>query len=591
MAATSTAAPISSHNWEAFFCPGELPVAEQPAVKQLLEAQFTTSTEAIVPLVMEYLARKKSSEACPARADTSDFGVQTSALRFGSKGRAIFGSDMEALSKHLGFDLEFTTTVYFPRDSLLRMAGQPSKEGDQLCMQSFPDSLQISRMQVTNSARYRKRCASYFSGFLRWGGSGSSIDTHYDAAMKDYAAMHPTTAPLYAPHFFEGGNLFVVSHPLDQARNSVLIGEETFMIGLLNKRREKFFQKDNSVQTVAQFNQRVKEISAGLTEDQVFTTAKEMYMLGLLKFKKEEESENRNTEEITRDLYYPPKQGVPKTVRDKEIEAAKEEYLKTFLVLMTHCWDANDFKIPETQKGMVKAAVATFLAQKETMKLLYGEMFQTLHPTPRFAEVVVVPPFNFHIDMFMKPGPDGKIFLQDYGLCANLLKYILEHAKTFELTAQDIELLRGYLKTAEELAWRLEALASETEKVLKAAGFTVVPTPGLFYDAFKTKGLININLLNANTGFSKKTGRYYYIVGGITIGDKLGEVIMMVLEKFFKLHIEALDLHFVGKSHNGPSTVAVSRLDFKAATEWCSDQHAGVHCQSIETRVHSKPKL
>lgn len=561
------------YNWDTFFF-----AEETPEVHKLVERRFPTFRDKIAPLVKEYLFKRKKKGPFCSRCDTNDFGIQIERLRFGYPARTIFGPDMEAVAKQLGFQLDYTIEEWFyPRDNFVRIEHQKSKTGRTLILQPLSDTIQTSIHRVWESANSRNPNAV--------SGSASSMTLYHDAAINDYMEMFPNDVPWKSPWYFEGGNLFYVSHPTDPNRNAVLMGEESLLMAVVNARREKFFDTDNKVQTVAMFRKRVKEIEAGLTDDEVFKTAKEMYLLGLLKFKNEERSILLDMGTTIKDaVNNAPQRKVSKEVREKELAASKEEYLKAVHLVADHRRGADTFAIPEVRKPWVKGVVAKFLAQKETIKLMFAYMFRTLDKIPRVEDVIVIPQLDYHLDCFLKPGPGNIIFLQDYLLCRDMLLQILEYADALQLTEEDRKLVQDYIKEAERLAAKMEPLAAEVRKVLEAAGFNVIATPAAFSDSESKEKPIHINLINAISGSSKNTGRYYYIVAGVTVGDNLGDAIMLMIRSFFKRY--EIDVYFVGKTANAASTAAC-RMDFKAVTEWCSSNHANVHCLSIEIQVKS----
>lgn len=571
---------VQRYNMDTFFFTEETAEGQKEVEESLQKLPRN-----VVELVKSYMSRPKNTAPFCYRYDTNDFGIQVDRLRFSSYGREVFGPDMEELAQQLAFRLDYTTERYFPRDSFIRVEWQREQTGRTLFLQPESAALTIAIELVRRSADSRGKEACCFTSHpaLGAGWSGSSKTRYFSQAVNDYAMIYPNAGALYSPAYFEGGNLCVVTHPRDPGRKICFEGHQSFMMCVLQLRRQQFFKKDNFIQTVAESEKRVSEIAATLTEDQVFKIAKEMYLLGILKFKSEVIPKFENNLVITPPLVISSLQ-VPRS--DEEIqkvtEALKTELGNAVVLQEIHCRDAAAFDIPPEAKEWARRAAATFLNQQEVVKLLYGYLFKTRGDhRPQPEDIIVLPQLGFHLDMFMRPGPKGTIFLQDYALCRDLLIQIQEYADVFGLTEQDHAILEDYIQAAARLAEELKPIATEVLKTIQGAGFTVIPTPANFCDS-ATK--FSINLMNAISGWSPSTGRYYYIVAGVAMGDELGRAIMHMFEKFLKLHVGNINVFFVGKSVGSPAGL---RANFEAATKWCAESFSGIHCLTIETEVQS----
>jgi hypothetical protein len=520
----------------------------------------------VITLVINYL--KRPAKPFCNRWDTNDFGIQINRLRLASRGGFI--NEMQQIAKRLRFALDVATTEYYPRDSLVRWEAEASSGGRNLFLLLLPDDVKPAMVKVTNSAEMRGRATDAFTEHPSFKGrSGSASEVFFENAVDDYHTMYPDN--IHTPIYLEGGNHWVITDPSNPGRKVCLVGEESFMIALLQSRRQKGIDENSSV-----FQKNVKKFSETLTEQDVFKIAKEMYLLGLWKFK-EETLPNVDLEErwIASGGSAVARQAKTWEELQRERDVARTEYDKALRLVKAHCSSAGAFTIVETQKKNARAFVAKYLAQKESVKEMFSWRFQA-------RDTLVVPQLAYHLDAFMRPGPGGTMLLQEYTLCRDILCQIKQYAARFWLTAKDLALLDSYIEVAERLAVQLEPLAAEVRQVLKDGGLTTIPTPALFYGPDKQS--IHVNLINGLSGWSPETNRHYYLVIGVTLGDFLGDALMIMFEKFMKVQVKDIEVIYVGRR---PNKAAFLGTDFSEASQRRSFFSDGLHCLAIETEASS----
>ncbi len=187
------------------------------------------------------------------------------------------------------------------------------------------------------------------------------------------------------------------------------------------------------------------------------------------------------------------------------------------------------------------------------------------------GQVVFLPQIDYHLDCLMTPGPGGSILLQDFDKSCELLQKIRPH-----LTGQeDLKLLDQMIDSTSKEGQAVKEVMQKTRKILEEAGFTVTLTPGAFFavNSGKTK---RVNFFNAISGFSPKTNQHYYIIGGTSLGKKLGSLLMDAFTLFLKSQCNAA-IYFVGRNPRDPA-------DFSSAEKLLNDLYLGVHCLSLETK-------
>jgi hypothetical protein len=239
-----------------------------------------------------------------------------------------------------------------------------------------------------------------------------------------------------------------------------------------------------------------------------------------------------------------------------------------------------------TQKKNGIDIAAEYLSQIQFTKQIIAMSF-SLKPEQMFF----IPQLDYHLDIFLRPGPNGSIFVQDFSFCVKLLGEIA-NCETLSLTCLDKAMLQRYINTAEKLDRELGPLCSKVKEILSKAGLCVIPAPGLFYDVspdlldsiHPDEALtFNLNFLNAITGWSSKTKSYYYLAMGAGVGDRLGSTLMRSFESFLKHSQADIEVGFLGYDPDNES-------DFSEGMRWYNrrSSRAGPHCFAfaLETKAH-----
>ena len=96
--------------------------------------------------------------------------------------------------------------------------------------------------------------------------------------------------------------------------------------------------------------------------------------------------------------------------------------------------------------------------------------------------------------------------------------------------------------------------------------------------------MLNVNFLNAISGWSEKNKRPYLVTTGAIAGKRLGMQLMKIFSDFLKQHKSDLRIHFVGYKPDSP-------IDFSPAMKlWNHDgagdfPAAGIHCLTFESHI------
>jgi hypothetical protein len=233
------------------------------------------------------------------------------------------------------------------------------------------------------------------------------------------------------------------------------------------------------------------------------------------------------------------------------------------------------FKTPQ-QKTDGREIATKYLAQLQFVKT---EIFPA-ELCCKAEEISYVPQAAYHLDLMMAPGPKGSVFVQDYDLAVQLLQKLLENAKALELSDTDVQQLHSFIATTSTLRNDLKPLLAEVKAELIKAGFTVIPTPGAFFGLNDKKEPLNINFLNCLTGFSPKTGHYFYIASGAQTNGRLGEVLMDAYAEFLTSHCSNTVVYFAGRD-------PTNERDFSEAMEDLNrtKSQLGPHCLSYELKI------
>jgi hypothetical protein len=545
-------------NTPAFYCT----LMNHPDILEILAPQMKTPivemkgevAEEVSPMTELFSKWRVVLPASAFRylANTHDFGVQIDELLFTMPNDSSlemmesylktgvridhFTKNLAVIAAKEGFKLTFSKYQFCVRDLLIRLP-----DGS-IVAPSTSDNAAIACERTRSKAFVEKSSAAFRTGHTFFHGQmGAGLEDR----VKGVTEIEDRFGHNNALHFYmEGGNHYFVTNATGNPR--LLMGEDHFAIAVNQMRLDKIF--DDPLMGVAKL---AEEIEKGLTEEKIRAALPEMYAQGLLKSTSGAEKGLVTSQEMS---------------QVATIEAAMERGFY------------RPLRLTQEQVLNCKKMVARYLAQKEITKELMGRYFGI----PK-RDVHFIPQAGYHLDTFMRPGPKGSYFVQDYGFCVELLETIKKQATELQLTQTDMEILERYLATARQLHQDLGPLLTAVSGELKKAGFLVIPTPGLFYDSASAAQTCNVDFLNAVTGWSAKTKTFYYIAAGASVGNRLGRVLMDAYRQFLDSYQKGIHVYFIGHNPDNPT-------DFTEAMSWWNrlGSQAGPHCFSLELRTKSK---
>lgn len=453
-----------------------------------------------------------------------------------------------SFGKKFGFEVVFSKGQYPLRDSLIRVSegvyGVKSSENTPLAIERYN-----SRSLYFGDNAAFQTDHSFFhsrSGVAHQLTPFASLDL---SAFFGHAEDKIPTVRIY----MEGGNYYLMQNA--RGIKFALVGEETLYVALNQLRRDKVFD-DPHLGMESIIKDFEKKLSAN--GNLLIETLEEMYAQGLFKMGKGKDKGFVSKEEIS--TLWQSDIG-PNQSANPYLDRAKQ--LKYFV----------PFSLNELQKTKGIKIAAEYLAQKEFTKGFIARTFAVDH-------VCAVPQLDYHLDVFLRPGPKGSIFVQDYAFSVKVLEEILSQKERLGLTPLDLHHLKRYLETAQKLNHELGSICKKVQKELTQAGFHVIRAPGLFYDvspdANSKDPSFNLNFLNAVTGWSSKLKSYYYLPMGASVGDRLGGILMNSFEKFMKSYQPDIQMGFMGFD---PDNVT----DFSEGMRWLNRRgsQAGPHCFSF----------
>lgn len=362
--------------------------------------------------------------------------------------------------------------------------------------------------------------------------------------------------------YMEGGNHFLVSV---KGKLKLIIGEDIVHVALLQFRLDKFFDTLQRLKYLADVT------ASTLSPKKIVELIEEMYAQGLIKNPGDGKKGFISEEEILNLALQMPSRGAV-----------------NYLQAAQHAEFFTPLRLNPKQIEAHRAIAANYFAQKAMTKAIIAKSFSV-----SVEDLIIIPQANYHLDVFIHPGPKKSFFVQDYEYTVALLTKIKSQAQALQLTDKDMKILDRYLQAAQEMDQHLKPLFDKTKENLLEAGFTVIPTPGIFYDIsprilspdFPPEAITyNLNFMNGISGFSPKTNRYYYITTGAQVGDHLGPLFMKIFEEFLHSYQENLDVYYIGHPPQDP-------LNFKESMRWNNSLGGqfGIHCltAAIKTQAHA----
>jgi hypothetical protein len=500
---------------------------------------------------------------------TNDFGIIIKELLFPKIPPDWFIriQDLASVASKEGFTLSEATQELFLRDYFVRLrskSGQLTLLGSPCTAEnSTPSDMERQYKKIKAASDKNISKMAYFQEEARFtvrnycfvGTLGSTLpfkDHAYQEARQQYPSG--TTYHCWMP--IEGGNMFTLTNT--QGNRKILIG------------------KDHLAQIHAQWRLSYTNTSnpADIPEDipdrLLRTAAEEMYAMGFLKLPSGRTG-LLSLEQI--------RQAWVKFYASKE-ESSFQSVLVQEGFLTPLPW-TEDF-IASIEKD-----VLTYVAERKSVKENVALLFET-----PVDDVHFIPQFAYHLDIFMKPGPKGSIFLQDFECCTHVLEQMRARIIPLGLTFEEYKQVIKYLNTAKMLHAKIGPSLKQTKEELERAGFMVIPTPGLFYDENLTQegDTYHVNFLNAISGWSETQNHYFYITTGVQVGKRLGRLFMDVFAQFVKQYEPNLEVYFIGENPKKPGDFSeATKLfnQFRKDEKTAKGPMAGLHCMTFEKQTAS----
>lgn len=459
--------------------------------------------------------------------------------------------DFARLGKELNIRTSCSHFQYAVRDHFLTLP-----EHGIVAINPYPEYLERAKERVESLALYRQSASFSVSSHPTFQGGIGTVANDAEKAQADYKIRNKRRDVPALAIYLEGGDHFVASDA--RGRRHLFIGRQHIELNHQIFRLAGLFQDpekrllDNKIKTLSE-----RHIREGL---------KDLYAMGNITLNKQSGLINQRS----------------------LCQLVSTWPLTNHVRLHDYLASINFPLIPtithdDIQRGT--PIIAKYLIQRSNLLDLLAQAFgvspDCIHPLPSVS---------YHLDCFCKPGPRGSFFLQDFNFTKNLLMVLFENAGSLDLTENDLILLNRMTLSARKLEMELTPLIQEAKEIIEAAGFTVIPTPGIFidqppYDEISDNNLYipHVNFINAVSGFSEKIDSFYYIAYGTSIGDRLGPLLMESFSSFLKTYIPSIEVYFIGSNPEDPE-------DFSEADNWWSyvTAQAGPDCMtlSVQTKSH-----
>ncbi|MFC1566803.1 hypothetical protein ACFL4A_03065, partial [bacterium] len=158
------------------------------------------------------------------------------------------------------------------------------------------------------------------------------------------------------------------------------------------------------------------------------------------------------------------------------------------------------------------------------------------------GQSVVTPHPGFHLDIGIRPGPNGTIFMADF----NESLKVLEELKntTPSLVIDDmIVAIDDMIETQEKLKLLTENIIKQQAQILTKAGFEIQRVPGMFFTTLSNRKIPVANYMNAISGHGKQ-GHFYY---GQSFNEYLDTAFRNIIRKHYQnTGFEAQDVRLFG---------------------------------------------
>ncbi len=456
--------------------------------------------------------------------------------------------NMDLIAQRLGFALERADSFYYVRDYFIRLIdgtlaiAHTSKELETALHRTHSSNLYLNKTAATRTKNQL---------FNSWSGYPKPKDS------KLFQSQTQITPFSYS--YVEGGNVFILTNQKGEVKVCIGADHLTQTLHMLDL-------EHRSWEELGPFSTLVQEIAPSLTVDQIKQHAEEMFAEGVwLQNGKSGLIDRKEQLHILLTKFFlegakPVNQGAPDWFRTLAIERGAIER----------------FHLPDEAIEPSRRVVAEYLAKKKITQALIARDFKI---APNHLHFITQA--NFHLDIFLTPGPQQSVFINDYGLTAAMLEALTQ----VPLSPENLTQLQGYIETAKKLDQELGPLLLQAKRELEEAGFALIPMPA--HVCYESKTLyqefpmpsegVTVNFSNALTGWSSATGRYYYITQGIQVGQRLGELLMDAFSLYLQHYIPDIEVYFIGRNSK-------NLADLTEAMDWWNriETQSGIHCKTFE---------
>lgn len=501
-----------------------------------------------------------------------DFGMQIKKLlfscpdeKFSKRNIQYTVKNIQLLSKELGFELLLSEKPYYVRDTWLSTTKiKHLLSSNSKCIPTaLKRAYSLQFFQGKNSTYLTTH--EFFKGLI-----GASREQLSNASL-DYEKLiskESVRTPLF---YMEGGNHYCTSNLNNKP--VLLIGEDMMAI-IQNQLRLQHTFDALPMNIAMNMKKHTKFFSEKLAADPdlLKTTVLEMYAQGILRIgKKNGMIETIDILKLMRESNLSAVDHKTNSKRSRILASAygKEKsehgYLKKAVERNLFVYPT----LPKNLRGYIPI-VAKYLAQKNITKEILSITFSV-------DDLFVIPQLFYHLDIFLHPGPKGSFFGINFDLTIRCLEEIASKQSLMRLSKRDQKLLQNYIDTTKTLKEEIGHLLLQVQQEISKARFLYLPVPGFFLAKSVNFLAHNVNFLNAITGWSPKTKRYYYITAGTSVGDQLGKILQQVFEQSLKHYCPKIDVYYVGYNPSLPQ-------NFSEADKLLNTigVQAGVHCLSFE---------
>lgn len=537
---------LTPEDYAKHYCPKLLGLITQPF-------PYSYSSTKIKDILSGVLCKnfvKLPDTPCEYRQHTDDFGVEIKELLVLGENDEYndpfkqMRKDMYSVARRVGFICN-NHGYFYLRDFFLK------NHTGQLMGSMDPPKEKLPELEIAINRANSKEIYSNTFGSLITVLSNPTLNSHFGSCadfIKSLSNKNSLSLSTSIPSsfYFEGGDVFTLTHSLGI---KVLCGKLQLITALNYLRLSK----------VEVSQEQIKSVSSELSEKKLRKTAEKMYSQGLLKQNDKTGliyDKQFSTEQLARILFYRSK------TKCSFVEAAVQlGYVKKFT------WQSSDL-------DKCREMVAKYLVHKDMAKKLISDSMKV-----GLKDVIYLPSVFTHLDLFIRPGPKHSIFLCDFKMCEDVCLQILNNAKELNISDNDKAHLEKYIRSAQNKQTQLGPMLAKTRAKLEKAGFTVISMPGMFaYDCGKnlTDKTYNFNLMNAVSGWSSATKKYYYIIGGVEVGN-LGTLFMDVLKAFMDQYDPNIEVYFLGRGSDLQKYSESMKI-----LNTLGGQYGNVHCATIE---------